>query len=41
MRISESDPNRGHVDVETIGVNQRGAVVISWTAHALVARRPR
>ncbi|KTG09240.1 hypothetical protein AUR64_15740 [Haloprofundus marisrubri] len=41
MRVSESDPERGYVDVEITGVNQRDEVVISWTAHALVARRPR
>ncbi|WP_224448943.1 MaoC family dehydratase [Haloprofundus salilacus] len=40
MRVSESDPQRGYVDVEITGVNQDDEVVISWTAQALVARRP-
>ncbi|SDM58873.1 Acyl dehydratase [Halogranum gelatinilyticum] len=39
MRVSESNPERGYVDVHVTGVNQDDEVVVSWTVLALVACR--
>lgn len=39
MRVSDSRPERGYVDVHITGVNQHDEEVISWTVLALVARR--